>query len=65
MKAQALSTSKLREYVARRCRQETEPATINKELSWLRRSMNLGRRHDPPLVLQVPVFEMTTSAKVR
>jgi integrase len=65
MKAQSLSTSKLREYVARRRRQETEPATINKELSWLRRSMNLGRRHDPPLVLHVPVFEMLPTDNVR
>jgi integrase len=65
MKAQALSTSKLREYVARRRRHETEPATINKELSWLRRAMNLGRRHDPPLVLHVPVFESLPVDNVR
>jgi hypothetical protein len=64
MKAQALSTSKLREYVARR-RQETEPATINKELSWVRRAMNLGRRHDPSLVLHVPIFEMLPVDNVR
>src|SRR5262245_24823482 len=65
MKAQHLSTSKLREYVGRRRRQKAEPATINKELSWLRRSMNLGRRHDPPLVLHVPVFEMLPVDNVR
>ena len=58
MKAQALSTTVLRAYVTRRQRQKAEAATINKELSWLRRSMNLGRLHDPQLVLHVPAFEM-------
>jgi integrase len=65
MKAQALSTSLLKQYVARRRRQQAEPATINKELSWLRRALNLGRRHEPQLVERVPAFEMLPIDNVR
>jgi integrase len=65
MKAQNLSTSLLKQYVARRQRQEAESATINKELSWVRRSMNLGRRHEPLLVERVPAFEMLPIDNVR
>ncbi len=58
IKAQVIGTSKLREYVAHRRRQKDEPATINKELSFVRRAMKLGAQHDPPLVFRVPHFEM-------
>jgi hypothetical protein len=58
MKATSVSTSAQKEYVSRRRRQEAEPATINKELSWLRRAMRLGAKHEPDLVLRVPSFNM-------
>jgi len=42
MKAQTLGTTAIKQYVAHRRRQQAEPATINKELSWLRRAIRLG-----------------------
>jgi hypothetical protein len=60
-KAQAISTSVRHEYVAHRLRQKAEAATINKELSFVRRAMRLGAQQDPPLVLRVPHFEMFCS----
>lgn len=57
-KAQAMTTTVLREYVERRRRQEAEPGTINKELAFVRRSMRLGHEHEPRLVLHVPAFKM-------
>ena len=65
MKAQSLGTSIRRQYVERRRRQKGEPATINKELSWLRRAMRLGAKHEPPLVHRVPSFEMLPVDNVR
>jgi integrase len=64
-KAQAISTSALREYVAHRRRQKAEAATINKELSWVRRALKIGAKHEPPLVLRVPYFEMLNVDNVR
>jgi integrase len=57
-KAIDLSTSKLRQYVAHRRKEGGAAATINKELSFIRRAMNIGAKHEPPLVLRVPAFEM-------
>lgn len=65
MKAQGLSTRARTEYVAHRRRQEAEPATINKEISWLRRAFRLGAKNDPPLVLRVPSFDMLPVDNVR
>jgi integrase len=65
MKAQALGTTVVKKYIEHRRRQQAEPATINKELSWLRRAMRLGFKHDPPLVLRVPSIEMLPIDNVR
>jgi integrase len=65
MKAQGLGTSAIRKYVEHRRRQKAEAATVNKELSWLRRSMRLGFKQDPQLVLRVPSFEMLLVDNVR
>lgn len=65
MKAHALSTRARTEYVQHRRRQKAEAATINKELSWLRRAFRLGAKHDPPLVLRVPSFDMLPVDNVR
>jgi integrase len=64
-KAQAITTSVLKLFVDRRRREGAEPATINKELSWVRRAMKLGARHEPPLVLRVPAFDMLPLDNVR
>jgi integrase len=64
-KAQAITTSVLKLYVDRRHRQGAEAATINKELSWVRRAMKLGARNEPPLVLRVPAFDMLPLDNVR
>ena len=64
-KAQAITTSVLKLYVDRRRRQKAEAATINKELSWVRRAMKLGVRNEPPLVLRVPAFDMLPLDNVR
>lgn len=64
-KAQSVSTSILREYVSYRRRQNAEAATINKELSWIRRALKIGAKHEPPLVLRVPSFEMLPLDNVR
>ncbi len=65
MKAQALGTSAIRKYVEHRRRQQAEAATVNKELSWIRRAMRLGFKNDPQLVLRVPSFEMLPVDNVR
>lgn len=53
----AFSTSSIKQYVARR-KLEAEPATINKEIAWLRRGFRLGFRNEPRLVQTVPYFPM-------
>jgi integrase len=65
MKAQAIGTTVIRKYVEHRRRQEASNATVNKELSWTRRAMRLGFKHDPQLVLRVPSFEMLPVDNVR
>jgi integrase len=64
-KAQAVGTSILRQFVELRRRQKAAAATINKELSFVRRAMKLGAQEDPPLVLRVPHFEMLPVDNVR
>lgn len=65
MKVQSLGTSEIKLYVAHRRRQQAEPATINKELAWLRRAIRLGCQHEPPLALRVPHFKMLPMDNVR
>ena len=58
-KAQDIGTQVIHAYIDKRKSQGAEAnATINKELSWVRRAMNLGFRHDPPLVRRIPYFPM-------
>jgi integrase len=58
LKASAVGTAILKQYIENRQRQEMAPATINRELALVRRAMNLGFQHEPPLVLRVPHFPM-------
>jgi len=64
-KVETINTSAVRQYVDYRRRQKAEAATINKELSWLRRSMRIGAAHEPALVLRVPTFDMLPVDNVR
>jgi len=65
MRAQTLGTAAIKQYVAHRRRQQAEPATINKELSWLRRAIRLGCQHEPPLASRVTHFKMLPTDNVR
>lgn len=65
MKAQDLGTRVIKQYVDLRKRESVAAATINKELSFVRRAMRLGAQQDPPLVLHVPHFEMLPVDNVR
>lgn len=58
MLAKDFGSRAIREYVRRRKTEDAAPATINKELALIRRSMRLGAQEDPPLVARVPYFEM-------
>jgi integrase len=59
-KAQEVTSKSIKRYVEARRRHDPKPenATINKELSFLRRAFKLGERNDPALVVHVPHFEM-------
>jgi integrase len=65
MKAQNLGTRVIRQYVDLRKRHPVAAATINKELSFVRRALRLGAQQDPPLVLRVPHFEMLPTDNIR
>ena len=44
---------------------KAKPATVNRELELLRRALNLGKRHTPPLVAHVPFIDMLKVQNVR
>jgi len=64
-KAQTIGTTVLRHYTELRLRDCAASATINKELSFVRRALRLGTQQDPPLVVRVPHFEMLPIDNVR
>jgi integrase len=64
-KARSISAAMLREYVDHRRSEKrdkntkvVENATINKELSFVRRALKLGEQQEPPLVVRIPKFAM-------
>ena len=63
--AHDVGTKLLKEYRRRRERSEDAVATINKELTWLRRGFKLGMRHEPRLVDHVPYFFIPDPDNVR
>ncbi len=65
MKAIKLTTQRINGYVAMRKEDGAQNASINRELSVLRRAFNLGLRHDPPMVVHVPTFEMLPEDNIR
>jgi integrase len=63
-RANDVTTTVVKKYTMERAR-EAEPATVNKELAFLRRVFHLGLRHEPPLVQRVPYIRMHRIDTVR
>lgn len=57
MKAAQLGTIDIKGYQTARLRERAAPASVNRELAVVRRALNLGAHHDPPLVSHVPRFD--------
>jgi integrase len=57
-KAIEVTTTVIRDYTMGRVDAKAAPATINKELAYLRRAFRLGYRHEPQLVERVPYIRM-------
>lgn len=67
-RAADFGSSEISRYIASRKREENPPpapATINRELSILKRAFSLGSRHDPPLVLHNPPITKLPENNVR
>jgi integrase len=64
-RASQIGTKLLKEYRRKRDASGDAEATINKELTWLRRAFKLGLRNEPTLVLNVPYFPITDPDNVR
>jgi integrase len=64
-RASAFTTKMLNAYIAQRQAQGRKNATINRELSLLRRAFRLGFEHDPQLVFRVPVIKALKEDNVR
>ena len=56
MKAVNVSTTHLKAYIQKRLAAEMAEATVNREISMLRRAYNLGKQHTPPKVVTTPTF---------
>ena len=65
LRAADFGTSELRRYKAARKREKAEAATVNRELSILKRAFSLGSRHDPPLVMHNPPIEKLPENNIR
>ena len=61
----AFGTSLLKKYITNRKAEEAKNATINHELTILKRAFNLGFRAEPPLVLRVPHIPKLEENNVR
>lgn len=64
-RASEIGTKLLKEYRRQREATGDAEATVNKELTWLRRGFRLGVRHEPKLVHSVPYFPITDPDNTR
>lgn len=64
-KANKLTTVQIHAYVKKRTGEGAKPATINRELSLLRRAYRLGTLAEPPLVGRIPRFPKLVEDNVR
>src|SRR3954452_16098084 len=65
LKAAKLSSHHIRSYMDGRKAARASNATINRELSLVRRAFNLGTYEDPPLVLRAPRIPKLAETNVR
>ena len=65
LKVTNIETPIIRRYIEQRLEQEAANATINRELSALKRMLNLGAEQSPPLVERVPKIPMLKESNVR
>ena len=60
-----ITTDRIRKYIKKRIEEGAANATINRELSALKRMLRLGAEHEPPKVRRVPKIPMLDENNVR